>query len=104
MRDHDRLPPERTIDVRFDEFMADDLAMVQRVWDTAAYSPSPESRKAVAEYLAGHGRGRLGRVEYHAEDLGLERAELRRRFAPYVERFVNPARAARLRLLAQWSP
>ena len=25
LRDHDKLPPERTIDVRFDEFMADDL-------------------------------------------------------------------------------
>jgi Sulfotransferase family len=88
MRDHDRLPPERTIDVRFGEFMADDLAMAQRVWDTAGYSPSGQSRKAVADYLAGHRRGRLGRVEYHAEDLGLDKEELRRRFAPYVERFV----------------
>jgi hypothetical protein len=48
-RDHDRLPVDRTIDVRFDEFMADDLAMVQRVWDTAGYNPSDESRKSVAD-------------------------------------------------------
>lgn len=91
LRDHDRLPADRTIDVRFDEFMADDLAMVQRVWDVAGYRPSPESREAVAAYLAGHRRGRLGRVEYHAEDLGLNKDDLRRRFAPYVERFVTPA-------------
>lgn len=89
MRDHDKLPPERTIDVRFDEFMADDLAMVQRVWDVAGYSPSGASRGAVADYLAGHARGRLGRIEYRPEDLGLDRDDLRRRFAPYVERFVN---------------
>src|SRR5262249_4223311 len=89
MRDHDRLPAERTIDVRFDEFMADDLAMARRVWDVAGYSPSAESRKAVAEYMAGHERGRLGRVEYHPEDLGLDRDQLCKRFAPYVERFVN---------------
>ncbi|ADU00070.1 sulfotransferase family protein [Mycolicibacterium gilvum] len=89
LRDHDKLPAERTIDVRFDEFMADDLAMVQRVWDTAGYTPSDESRAAVAEYLAGHTRGRLGTVDYRAEDLGLDRDELRRRFAPYVERFVR---------------
>jgi hypothetical protein len=94
MRDHHRLPPERTIDVRFDEFMADDLAMAQRVWDVAGYSPSPESREAVAAYMAGHERGRLGRVVYHAEDLGLDNAELRERFAPYVERFVNPSNSA----------
>lgn len=91
LRDHDRLPADRTIDVRFDEFMADDLAMVQRVWDVAGYRPSPESREAVAAHLAGHRRGRLGRVEYHAEDLGLNKDDLRRRFAPYVERFVTPA-------------
>ncbi|MCV7318514.1 hypothetical protein AWB99_23675 [Mycolicibacterium confluentis] len=88
MRDHHLLPPERTIDVRFDEFMADDLAMVQRVWDTADYAPTEESRRAVADYLAGHTRGRLGRIDYRAEDLGLDRDDLRRRFAPYVERFV----------------
>jgi hypothetical protein len=44
--------------------------------------------------MSGHQRGRLGRVEYHAEDLGLDRDELRRRFAPYVERFVKPAGAS----------
>jgi len=89
MRDHDRLPADRTIDVRFDEFMADDLAMAQRVWDTAGYEPSKESRKAVADYMAGHTRGRLGKVDYRAEDLGLDKDELRRRFAPYVDRFVR---------------
>ncbi|BBZ04709.1 putative sulfotransferase [Mycolicibacterium chitae] len=89
LRDHAKLPAERTIDVRFDEFMADDLAMVQRVWDVAGYQPDDQSRAAVAAYLAGHTRGRLGRVDYRPEDLGLDRGDLRRRFAPYVERFVR---------------
>ena len=89
LRDHDKLPAERTIDVRFDEFMADDLAMVQRVWDVAGYSPDARSRRAVADYLAGHTRGRLGSVDYRPADLGLDREELRARFSPYVERFVN---------------
>ena len=57
LRGHDKLPPERTIDVRFDEFMADDMAMIERVWDVAAHRPSAESRAAVADYLAGHTRG-----------------------------------------------
>jgi hypothetical protein len=89
MRDHDSLPPDRTIDVGFDEFIADDLAMVERVWETAGYRPTPESRAAVADYLARHTRGRLGRIDYRAEDLGLDRNELCERFAPYVERFVK---------------
>jgi hypothetical protein len=91
MRDHDALPPERTIDVHFDEFMADDLAMVERVWETAGYRPTAESRAAVADYLAGHARGRFGRIDYRPEYLGLDRDELCERFAPYVERFVRQA-------------
>jgi Sulfotransferase family len=89
MRDHDSLPADRTIDVRFDEFMADDLAMVERVWETAGYRPTPESRAAVADYTAAHTRGRLGRIDYRPEDLSLDRNDLCERFAPYVERFVN---------------
>lgn len=89
MRDRDLLPADRSIDVRFDEFMADDLAMVQRVWDVAGYEPNTESRQAVADYLVGHTRNRLGRIDYRPEDLGLDRAELERRFAPYVARFVS---------------
>jgi Sulfotransferase family len=73
MRDHDKLPADRTIEVRFDEFMADDLAMVQKVWETAQYNPSQRSRQAVADHKAGHTRGRLGKVDYRAEDLGLDK-------------------------------
>jgi hypothetical protein len=39
--------------------------------------------------MSGHTRGRLGNVEYRPEDLGLDKDDLRRRFAPYVERFVR---------------
>ncbi|KHO22077.1 sulfotransferase family protein [Mycolicibacterium setense] len=89
MRDRDLLPADRSIDVRFDEFMADDLAMVRRVWDVAEYAPSEASQRAVADYLAGHTRGRLGRIDYRTEDLGLDREQLEARFAPYVARFVR---------------
>ena len=42
----------------------------------------------MADYLAGHQRGRLGRVATSCEMFGLDEADLRRRFAPYVERFL----------------
>ena len=35
VRDRDLLPADQTIDVRFDEFMADDLAMVRRIYELA---------------------------------------------------------------------
>lgn len=89
VRDRHLLPAEQSIDVRFDEFMVDNLAMVRRIWDIAGYRPSAESIRAVEAYQADHTRGRLGRIDYRAEDLGLNKDDLRRRFAPYIERFVT---------------
>ena len=43
----------------------------------------------MADYLAGHQRGRLGRIDIAAADVGLDEDELRARFAPYVERFLE---------------
>ncbi len=37
--ERDALPADRTIDLHFDEFMADDLAMVARVYDLAGPAP-----------------------------------------------------------------
>lgn len=39
---------------------------------------------------AGHPRGRLGRIDIAASDLGLDADEVRARFAPYVDRFLGP--------------
>ena len=39
-------------------------------------------------YLDTHPRGRLGRIDYRAADVGLDLDDLRDRFAPYVKRFL----------------
>ena len=86
--DRDAIPAERSIDVRFDEFMADDLAIAERIYELAGELVTPEAGAAMADYLAGHERGRLGTIDYRAGDLGLDADELRERFAPYVARFL----------------
>ena len=43
---------------------------------------------ALRSYLAGHGRGRLGRIAYEPADVGVGVEDLRVRFAPYVRRFL----------------
>jgi hypothetical protein len=88
VRDRDVLPASQSIDVVFDEFMRDDLAMVRRICALADHELSPASDAAIAAYLAGHERGRLGRIDYRPEDVGLDADDLRRRFRPYVERFL----------------
>jgi hypothetical protein len=89
VRDRATLPDAQTIDVRFDEFMADDLAMVRRIYDLADQPFDARAEQATSTYLAEHRRGRDGRIDYRAEDVGLDLDELRERFAFYVERFLE---------------
>jgi len=88
IRDRDVIGPRRSIDVRFDDFMADDLGVAQEVLALAGEPTTDDARSAMAAYLADHQRGRLGRVATSCEMFGLDEGELRARFAPYVERFL----------------
>jgi hypothetical protein len=88
VRDRDRLPPAQTIDVRFDDFMADDIAMVRRIYALAAQPFDAGVAAAMTAYMTEHPQGRHGRVDYRPEDVGLERADLERRFAFYAQRFL----------------
>jgi hypothetical protein len=89
VRDRDTLGPERSIDIRFDDFMADELGVAERVYSLAGEPFTEQARTATADYLAGHRRGRLGNVETSCEMFGLTKDGLRERFAPYVERFLS---------------
>jgi hypothetical protein len=88
IRDRDVLGPDRSLDVRFDDFMADEPGVAQQIYDLAGEPMSDEARSSMAAYLAGHQRGRLGRVATSAEMFGLDDDDLHARFAPYVERFL----------------
>jgi Sulfotransferase family len=85
--DRDLLPSAQTIDVYFDEFMADDLAMVERVYEVAGQPLDATSRSAMAVFMAKHPRGRFGTIEYDLPQFGLDRAELRDAMSFYTERF-----------------
>lgn len=89
VRDRDAVPADRSLDVRFDDFMADDLAVAAEVYELAGEDLDDAARTAMADYLDGHRRGRLGTVRTSPELFGLDEASLRARFAPYVERFLS---------------
>lgn len=86
--DRDVLGAATSIDVRFDDFMADDLATAARVYELAGEPVTPAAAEAMRGYLAEHQRDRHGRIDYRAEDLGLDVDALRERFAAYSERFL----------------
>jgi hypothetical protein len=89
VRDRDAIGPQRSIDVRFDDFMADELGAAERVYALAGEPFTDEASKAIGDYLADHRRGRLGNVETTFDMFGLDERVLRERFAPYVERFLD---------------
>lgn len=87
VNDRDVLPVDRSIDVRFDEFMADDMAMVARIYEIADQPLTDEARKSMDAFMSSHPRGKHGSVIYNMEELGLNREERRKAMAFYVERF-----------------
>jgi hypothetical protein len=87
VRDRHVLPADRTIDVRFDEFMADDVAMVERIYALAGQPMTDEGRQAMGRFMAEHPRGRHGTVTYDSAELGIDPEERRAALAFYTRRF-----------------
>jgi Sulfotransferase family len=89
VRDRDVVAPERSVDVTFDDFMADELGVAEQVYGLVGEPVTDDARAAMTDYLAGHQRGRLGKVATSCEMFGLDEDDLRARFAPYVSRFLS---------------
>jgi hypothetical protein len=88
MRDRDVLPADRSIDVRFTQFMADDVAMVERIYEIADQPFTPAVREAMDSFMEEHPRGRHGGVVYDlVGDFGIDPAERRKAMRDYSERF-----------------
>ncbi|MGY4867206.1 sulfotransferase family protein [Mycolicibacterium elephantis] len=89
IRDRDVIPAQRSIDVRFDDFMADEMGIAASIYELAGETISDQEQAAMLGYLDGHQRGRLGRVATSAQMFGLDEPELQARFRPYIERFLS---------------
>jgi hypothetical protein len=88
VRDRAILPAERSIDVRFDDFMADEMGVASSIYELAGEPLGADAQQAIEAYLAGHQRGRLGRIATSADMFGLDEADMRSRFKPYADRFL----------------
>ena len=89
VRQRDTIPAERSVDIRFDDFMADELGTAERLFALAGEPFDEPVRGSITAYLDGHRRGRLGRVATSAQMFGLDEDDLRARFAGYSQRFLS---------------
>ncbi len=85
--ERDALPSGQSIDVHFDEFMADDIAMVECVYALAGQPLDDRARTAMGAFMADHPRGRFGTVRYDLTEFGLDAAERREALRFYTDRF-----------------
>ena len=81
------VPESQSIDVLFHEFMADDVATVERVYEVAGQPMTAEVRTAMDDFMRANPRGRHGTVRYDLEVLGLDESERRSALAFYPDRF-----------------
>jgi len=81
------LPPERSVDVLFHEYMGNELDTVSSIYALAEIPFDAESQAAINAYQESHPRGRFGRVRYDLADFELDGGELRERFRFYTDRF-----------------
>ncbi len=72
--DRELIGPERSIDIRFGEFMTDEFVVAQHIYSLAGESLTVEAHKAMTRYLRGHQRGRLRRVATSAQMFGSTKA------------------------------
>jgi hypothetical protein len=92
VRDVGLVPAGQHFDVLFHEFLADDVRMVERIYDHAGLEMTPLARSEIETYIAEHPRGKYGEVMYDLRgDFGIEPADMRKRFDFYFDAF--PVRA-----------
>ena len=91
--ERDVLPAGQSIDVHFDEFMAGDVAMVERIYDLAGQPMTDGARAAMQEFMDDHPRGKFGGIVYDLADFGLDPSERRDALRFYTERFDVTAEA-----------
>jgi hypothetical protein len=89
LRDRDVLPAAQSIDVTFEDFMADEQGTVAAIYELAEQPYDERARAAMAQFCRDHPRGRHGGVSYTPTELGLDTDALAKQFDGYRTRFVG---------------
>lgn len=87
LRDHELLPAERTVHVRLADLVADDLAVVERIYDVADQPCNDRARAAIGDYVRAHPQGRHGTVEVDWSVFEVDPVERRAAMKAYAEAF-----------------
>jgi hypothetical protein len=87
VNDRTAFPDKQSLDVTFQEFMADELATVQQIYRLAGLTLDDSARGAMTSYREEHSREKHGRVEYDLTPFGIDPEERRHALRFYADRF-----------------
>ena len=88
VRDRAKLPEGQVIDVMFHEYMSDQQAVIDRVYDRAGLDMTDAAAARIQDYLTANPRGKHGSVQYDLPGhFGVDVAAMRERFAFYYDAF-----------------
>jgi Mn-dependent DtxR family transcriptional regulator len=81
------VPPERTFDVQFRDFVGNEIETVRRIYTHFGLALSDEAERRMRAFIAANPKDKHGAHRYTLEAAGLDEATERKRYARYVERF-----------------
>jgi hypothetical protein len=87
MEYHDRLPPDRTVDIRIQDFVADEMAAIKKIYRAAGQPLDGGSIVKMTAYSESHPNGRHGTVAYDLAPFGVDVAQLAERTRGYAAKF-----------------
>lgn len=91
VRDAAKLPESQVLDIPFREFMADEIAMVRKIYEHFGIEYTPEAERRMRAFLAANAADKHGRHSYDLAAAGLDEATERKRYRDYQERFAIPS-------------
>ncbi|MDO9457061.1 sulfotransferase [Nocardioides sp.] len=80
-------PDHPMVDVAYADLVADPVTTMESLYDALGMAPGDGAFAAMAAHVGAHPRSELGTHRYDLATHGLVEAELRERFAAYVERY-----------------
>jgi len=81
----------RVVDVRYTDLVSDPIKTLESIYARFDREITPDARGHMQSYIEAHPRDRFGSHRYRLSDFGLDESRLRESFAPYVQRYLQPA-------------
>ena len=79
--------PQRFVDVRFDDFKRQPMAVVRDIYRRAGLELQPATEQCMAQWLTANTRHKHGRHEYSPAQYGLSEQAIHERFAHYRQKY-----------------